>query len=79
MPSYRGSWLRRCVECGRKYKPQKPMGFERHKIYLDAKGEVIPRCGTTVCSAPQHLRDAFIIANMERALMGAGNRDKGQI
>lgn len=74
MPSHRGHWLKRCVECGRKYKPRNPEPHERNKVPVDRRGNVIPLCSLIVCSGPKHLREKVMIENMEKALMGSTER-----
>jgi hypothetical protein len=75
MPGFRGHWLKRCAQCGRKYKPRNPEPHERNKVPVDKRGKFIPLCSLTVCSGPQELREKVMIEEMEKAMMG-GTEDQ---
>lgn len=66
MSSYRGSWLKKCVECGVKFKPRAPHLHEIKKLEFQENGERVHRCGLLVCNGTQEDKDNYTIRRVER-------------
>jgi|HubBroStandDraft_1064217.scaffolds.fasta_scaffold68965_3 hypothetical protein len=73
MPAHRGTWLKRCSECGKKYKPRRPQPGEFRMLQRGPDGGNLPLCNLIRCIGTQEEKDNFIVAKMEKALTRSSN------
>lgn len=76
MPAHRGTWLKKCAECGKKYKPRDFEPGEFRKLRYAEDGRPVPLCDLIRCRGTQEEKDNFTVIKIEKSLIGSARPDR---